>query len=105
MAVTGHFDPLLASHARRFSELAAGHQRILAIIVDSEKPLLPVRDRAGLVAALSAVDAVALAPESGLEEVLSKLPAALVTREEAADTIRAREFASSVRLAANSEVT
>ena len=55
--VTGYFDPLLASHARRLADLKRGPKLIVAI-VDPPEPILPARGRAELVASLGSVDYV-----------------------------------------------
>jgi bifunctional ADP-heptose synthase (sugar kinase/adenylyltransferase) len=55
--VSGYFDPLLASHARRLTELKGGAKLIVAI-EDPPRPILPARARAELVAGLRAVDFV-----------------------------------------------
>ena len=58
--VAGHFDPLLAEHARKLRERAAPGQTLVVEITNPENPLLPQRARAELVAALEAVDYVVL---------------------------------------------
>jgi len=54
----GHFDPLLAEHARRLR--ATPGQTLVVEITNPPHPLLPQRARAELVAALAAVDYVVL---------------------------------------------
>jgi hypothetical protein len=58
LVVTGYFDPLLASHARRLEELAAEHDRLTVAVLEPGEPLLPQRARAELVAALKSVKTV-----------------------------------------------
>jgi glycerol-3-phosphate cytidylyltransferase-like family protein len=58
--LAGHFDPLLAEHARRLRERAAPGQTLVVEITNPPNPLLPQRARAELVAALSVVDYVVL---------------------------------------------
>jgi len=58
--LAGHFDPLLAEHARRLRERAAPGQTLVVEITNPPNPLLPQRARAELVAALAAVDYVVL---------------------------------------------
>jgi bifunctional ADP-heptose synthase (sugar kinase/adenylyltransferase) len=58
--LNGHFDPLLAEHARNLREHAAPGQTLVVEITNPENPLLPQRARAELVAALEAVDYVVL---------------------------------------------
>jgi bifunctional ADP-heptose synthase (sugar kinase/adenylyltransferase) len=55
--VSGYFDPLLASHARRLAGLKDG-ARLIVVIEDPPQPILPARARAELVASLRAVDYV-----------------------------------------------
>jgi bifunctional ADP-heptose synthase (sugar kinase/adenylyltransferase) len=57
MVVSGYFDPLLASHARRLTGLKGGAKLIVAI-EDPARPILPARARAELVAGLRSVDFV-----------------------------------------------
>jgi hypothetical protein len=56
--VIGHFDPLLAAHARRLQELAVPGTILVVAVSDPPDPLLPAGARAELVAALAAVDYV-----------------------------------------------
>jgi bifunctional ADP-heptose synthase (sugar kinase/adenylyltransferase) len=58
--LSGHFDPLLAEHARRLREHVAPGQKLIVEITNSANPLLPQRARAELVAALESVDYVVL---------------------------------------------
>jgi hypothetical protein len=55
--VSGYFDPLLASHARRLNGLKGG-AKLVVVIEDPPQPILPARARAELVASLRAVDHV-----------------------------------------------
>lgn len=57
--VSGHFDPLLASHAERLAELKQEGLPLLILIAAPENPILPARARAELVAGLAVVDYVA----------------------------------------------
>jgi len=58
--LTGHFDPLLAEHARDLRHRAAPGQTLVVEITNPENPLLPQRARAELVAALESVDYVVI---------------------------------------------
>ena len=58
--LTGHFDPLLAEHARDLRHHAAPGQTLVVEITNPENPLLPQRARAELVAALESVDYVVI---------------------------------------------
>ena len=58
---SGHFDPLLAKHARMLHEAKAPGQLLVVEITNPARPLLAQRARAELVAGLSDVDYVVLA--------------------------------------------
>lgn len=92
--VSGYFDPLLAGHARRLGEIAAPGGILVAVVTEPERPILPARARAELVAALAVVDYVVPAEEAG--ELLAQLPADRVFREEAADLRRTQELVARV---------
>jgi len=95
--VTGHFDPLLAAQARRLTEIARDGSPLMVIVTDPPEPLLPAHARAELVAALGAVQCVAVAPKTGLDELLALMPKDTVWREESDDIRTAAEFARRVR--------
>jgi hypothetical protein len=61
--VSGYFDPLLASHARRLAQLRGGQTPLLVLISTPPDPILPARARAELVASLGVVDHVSEATE------------------------------------------
>lgn len=83
--VTGHFDPLLAAHARRLEEIAASDGRPLVVITEPTCPLLSAEARAVLVAALDAVELVTLAPPEGPGKLLERLPRGRLVRGEEED--------------------
>ena len=58
--ISGYFDPLLAEHARRLSQMRTPGVSLAVIVENSPSPLLPQRARAELVAALRVVDYVVL---------------------------------------------
>ncbi|HEX5432588.1 MAG TPA: hypothetical protein VFW83_11525 [Bryobacteraceae bacterium] len=92
--VSGYFDPLLAAHASRLSDLKRKGVPLLALIVDPEDPILPARARAELVAGLAAVDYVAessegLVPHINLEEEHEALRNRLIERVHARQTAEA----------------
>jgi bifunctional ADP-heptose synthase (sugar kinase/adenylyltransferase) len=58
--VSGAFDPLLASHARRLESVRSAGLPLAVMVTDPASPILPARARAELVAALSAVELVIL---------------------------------------------
>jgi bifunctional ADP-heptose synthase (sugar kinase/adenylyltransferase) len=82
----GVFDPLLAEHARRLEQLRSPDFRLAVAIHDPERPLLPLRGRAELVAALAVVDFVVLDANSVAAEDLEDLP----VREQFSDHVRRR---------------
>ena len=90
--VAGHFDPLLAAHARRLAAVARDGQVLLVAVSDPPRPILSAAARAELVAALGMVDYVMLAGTAALGEVLGRLEADEVFCEEAADRGRAQEL-------------
>ena len=58
--LTGHFDPLLAEHARNLRNRATPGQTLVVEVTNPPNPLLPQQARAELVAALESVDYVVL---------------------------------------------
>jgi len=58
VCVCGFFDPLLAAHVRMLAEQRVPGKPLVVRIVDPPDPLLPLADRARVVAALSMVDRV-----------------------------------------------
>jgi hypothetical protein len=95
--VTGHFDPVLAVHARALEEIAASDGRPGVIITEPPDPLLSAEARAVLVAALGAVEWVALAPESGLAELLERIPRTRLVRAETEHLAIRADFIRRVR--------
>ena len=63
--VAGHFDPLLAEHVRRLREHVTPGRLLIVEVTNSDRPLLPQRARAELVAALAMVDYVVLGNGAG----------------------------------------
>ena len=86
--VTGYFDPVLAAHARRLSEIG---DRVIVCVRRSDSSLLDQRARAELVASLSSVEFVIP------EECLPLAQSAHVIREEEVDLKRAAAFVEHVR--------
>ena len=86
--VSGHFDPLLAAHARRLREIADKDTALFVVIREPDRPILPARARAELVAALGMVDYVLLAETLAAEDSFGRLQPDAVYREEAADRRR-----------------
>ena len=93
--VTGYFDPLTAAHAARLAQIAATAEVLLVVVRTPERPLLPARARAELVAALSAVNHVVV--EEGDPAWIAQLPSAQLVREEVADARRTQDLVARVR--------
>ena len=73
MVVSGYFDPLVSSHAKRLAELKRDGLKMLVVIATPENAILPARARAELVASLACVDYVTeagaeLTPQVRLEQ-------------------------------------
>jgi bifunctional ADP-heptose synthase (sugar kinase/adenylyltransferase) len=58
--VSGWFDPLVAAHLRRLLVLRESGPRLVVVIHDPDRPILPARARAELLAALDCVDYVVI---------------------------------------------
>lgn len=69
--VCGYFDPLLASHAARLEELAAG-EPLVVVLTDPPDPLLPALSRGQLLAGLRCVSAVVLPGDAEAEGKVSQ---------------------------------
>lgn len=67
--VSGYFDPLVSSLAEQLATLKRPGCPLVVVVRSSERPILPARARAELVAALSVVDFVCDA-ETGVEPAL-----------------------------------
>ncbi|MCS7315904.1 MAG: hypothetical protein RMI94_01140 [Bryobacterales bacterium] len=93
--VTGYFDPLLASHARRLANLRGEGETLVVVVRDLERALLPLGARAELVAALAAVDWVVVAADP--EPVIAALAPDELVREETADLERREALIRLVR--------
>lgn len=90
--ITGFFDPLTPAHARRLSRLASEDSHLIVIVTDPPDPILPLRARAELAAALAAADLVVPVPAAQLDEFLSRLPIAPFERGEAEDLALRQEL-------------
>lgn len=67
--VTGYFDPLTAAHVRSLLQHRKLHSRLIVAVLDPPSPILPVRARAELLAALRCVDQVLVNPALPLDGV------------------------------------
>jgi bifunctional ADP-heptose synthase (sugar kinase/adenylyltransferase) len=100
--VSGYFDPLLASHAGRLEALRLDGRWLAVLLSDPPNPVLPLRARAELVAALRAVDYVLVADgdathHNSQSEILHRVQPEEIVREEEADERRTRELIAHVR--------
>ena len=95
--VTGYFDVLLADHLSRLEDLASNGNQLMAVVFDPPEPLLSLRARAELIAALAMVDYVLPAGQNGAGELLSEFSADAIVREEDADLRRRQELTAHVR--------
>ncbi len=96
-AVTGHFDPLLAEHARLLRDFARPGSTLVAVVTASREPLLGLRARAELVAALSVVDYVFTAEDGRPDAILAELAPEAVLRWEEDDQRRTAELIAHVQ--------
>jgi bifunctional ADP-heptose synthase (sugar kinase/adenylyltransferase) len=83
--MTGYFDPLLASHARRIRESAEPGSALFVGICEPPLPILPSRARAELVAALGMVDYVILSEAPASAGLPDGLEPDEIERNEAVD--------------------
>jgi len=84
VCVCGFFDPLLAAHVRMLAQRRVPGKPLAVRIVDPPDPLLPIADRARVVAALAMVDRVS--PDAGADA----LAADARLREEFLGNVRRR---------------
>jgi bifunctional ADP-heptose synthase (sugar kinase/adenylyltransferase) len=88
--VTGYFDVLRAEHVTELAEVrsrtAGAH--LVVVISQGPQPLLPLRARAELVAALRVVDYVLTADDGDVDALLEALKPAQLVRLEAEDARR-----------------
>lgn len=94
MLVAGYFDVLLAEHARELRRLRNGVEKgpVVVVVASPPEPVLSVRARAEMVAALSVVDYVVIAEGGDSDQVLGAIGADVIVREEIPDTERAHHL-------------
>lgn len=90
--ITGFFDPLAPAHAHRLNRLASADSALIVVVTDPPDPILPLRARAELVAALAAADWVVPVPAGNLDEFLGGVAIAPVERGEAEDLALRQEI-------------
>ncbi|MBZ5595320.1 MAG: hypothetical protein LAP39_24010 [Acidobacteriia bacterium] len=95
--VTGYFDVIVAEHVRRLLEIKNGSGALVVVVLDPPDPVLSLRARAELVAALRMVDYVVPAGEPAARELLSHFNPGEIVREESADLLRARRLSEHVQ--------
>lgn len=91
---TGYFDVLLAAHVGELDRVRHSLPDALVLVAlgTPEHPLLDVRARAELVAALAMVDYVVSLEDRQMESLLAAFPAERIVRLEAAHEQRMREL-------------
>jgi bifunctional ADP-heptose synthase (sugar kinase/adenylyltransferase) len=91
---TGYFDVLLAAHIRELDQVrhSLPNAVLLVALRTPEQPLLDVRARAEMVAALAMVDYVVNLEDRQMESLLAAFPAERIVRLEAAHEQRMREL-------------
>ena len=87
--VAGYFDVLTPDLVRRLQSLSDG-ARLIAVVLDPPKPLLPAQARAELAAALSMVDYVLSPQGESLEKAIEEIRPNEVVREDLADGKRSQ---------------
>ncbi len=85
--VTGLFDPLTLTQARRLAKAADGGRKILAAVISDANTLLPAQARAELVAGLRSVDAVVIANPEQI-----RMPGVHIEEDAAAERERSADF-------------
>jgi len=96
-AVTGHFDPLLVEHSRLLRDFARPGSTLVVVVTANRDPLLSLRARAELVAALSVVDYVFAAEDGRADAILAALAPEAVLRCEQDDQRRTAELIAHVQ--------
>lgn len=92
LVVTGLFDPLTVTEAKRFSGAARNGRKVLAVVFEDEQTLLDANARAALVAGLRTVDLVTIA---STPEWRSAIPPEMeigIIDDVAADRARSAQF-------------
>jgi hypothetical protein len=91
--LTGLFDPLTATQAKRIHAARENGRSLAALILDSRNTLLPAADRAVLVAALRDVDLVFIGTEGGWQAALPDAPNIRIIEDSEGERNRSAEFA------------
>jgi bifunctional ADP-heptose synthase (sugar kinase/adenylyltransferase) len=87
--VAGYFDVLTPDLVQRLRSLADG-ARLIAVVLDPPKPLLPPQARAELAAALSMIDYVLSPQGESIEKAIEEIRPDEVVREDLADGKRSQ---------------
>lgn len=93
LMVAAYFDPMVASHAQRFHELAEQYGPLAVCICEPPNPLLPAQARAELAAALRDVELVVIGEEalSQATEIIDERPGDLERRASLMEHVRSRQ--------------
>ena len=94
LAVTGLFDPLTATEAKRLANAGRNGRKLLAVVLESDNALLDANARAALVAALRAVDLVTIAATPEWRRAVPPDMQIGIIEDLAADRARSAQFVS-----------
>lgn len=97
VVIVGHFDPLTAAQAKRIAAVEMNGVKLAAIVLDDvaserARSLLPGEARATLIAALRAVDAVALTESGSWRDILPHNGRVRVVEDEEAEKKLSADF-------------
>lgn len=95
--VTGYFDPVLAAHARRLTELTAPNTTLMVLVNSAQDTLLDARSRAELLASLRMVDYVVVPGKLEVTALIERIEPDAICREEDADRQRTEQLAGRIR--------
>ena len=97
--VTGYFDVLLAPSVRELVRVREGLPKALLLVAvgNPPQPILDIRARAEMVAALAVVDYVVCLEEEQVEQLAAAFPSDRLFRLETAHQHRMRELIEHVR--------
>lgn len=94
LAVTGLFDPLTATEAKRLANAGRNGRKLLAVVLEGNDTLLEAQARAALVAGLRTVDLVTIAPTPEWRRAAPPDMEIGIIEDVAADRARSAQFVS-----------
>lgn len=92
LAVTGLFDPLTATEAKRLAAAGCNGRKLLAVVLESDDALLEAEARAALVAGLRIVDLVTIAATPDWRRAVPPDMELGIIEDVAADRARSAQF-------------